>query len=115
MTLGRGGTPAPLKGQEIPQSRVAGLGEAAGGGPEVVFPSGDAQPLPAVTFTDPEIGQAGLTEEQARQHGIDVRTGIIQVASSARGWIPKAGNDGFIKLNALSSRPESAFVTRAGP
>ena len=30
--------------------------------------------------------------------GLWVRTGIAQVPSSARGWIHKAGNDGFIKV-----------------
>jgi pyruvate/2-oxoglutarate dehydrogenase complex dihydrolipoamide dehydrogenase (E3) component len=70
---------------------------------------------PAVTFTDPEIGQAGLTEAQARQRGIDVRTGITQVPSSARGWIHKAGNDGFIKLVADAGRGVLVGATSAGP
>jgi hypothetical protein len=64
-------------------------------------PAADYRAAPAVTFSDPEVGQAGLTEAQARQRG-DRRahTGITQVPSSARGWIHKAGNDGFIKLVA---------------
>jgi len=44
-----------------------------------------------------------------------VRTGIIQVASSARGWIPKAGNDGFIKLAADAGRGVLIGATSAGP
>ena len=54
--------------------------------------------VPRVTFTDPEIGSVGLTEAQAREQGMVVRTGSAQVPASARGWIHKAGNDGFIKL-----------------
>jgi pyruvate/2-oxoglutarate dehydrogenase complex dihydrolipoamide dehydrogenase (E3) component len=58
----------------------------------------DYRALPRVTFTDPEVGAAGLTEKQARDQGIAVQTGSGNQASSARGWIHKAGNQGFIKL-----------------
>lgn len=78
-------------------------------------PGADYRAVPGVTFTDPEIGQAGLTEAQAREQGIDVRTGITQVPSSARGWIHKAGNDGFIKLVADSRRDVLVGATSAGP
>ena len=44
-----------------------------------------------------------------------MRTGITQVASSARGWIPKAGNDGFIKLVADAGRGVLIGATSAGP
>jgi pyruvate/2-oxoglutarate dehydrogenase complex dihydrolipoamide dehydrogenase (E3) component len=54
--------------------------------------------VPRVTFTDPEVGAVGLTEAQAREQGLDVRVGTAQIPKSARGWIHKAGNDGFIKL-----------------
>ena len=78
-------------------------------------PGADYRAVLAVTFTDPEIGQAGLTEAQARQRGIDVRTGITQVPWSARGWIHKAGNDGFIKLVADAGRGVLVGATCAGP
>lgn len=78
-------------------------------------PPADYRAVPGVTFTDPEIGQAGLTEAQARERGIDVRTGITQVPSSARGWIHKAGNDGFIKLIADAERGILVGATSAGP
>lgn len=58
----------------------------------------DYRALPRVTFTDPEIGAVGLTEAQARDAGISVRTGTAKVPHTARGWIHKAGNEGFIKL-----------------
>jgi pyruvate/2-oxoglutarate dehydrogenase complex dihydrolipoamide dehydrogenase (E3) component len=78
-------------------------------------PGADYRAVPGVTFTDPEIGQAGLTEAQAREQGIDVRTGITQIPSSARGWIHKAGNDGFIKLVADARRDILVGATSAGP
>ena len=78
-------------------------------------PAADYRAVPRVTFTDPEIGSVGLTEAQARKRGLAVRTGIAQVPSSARGWIHKAGNDGFIKLIEDSPRCVLAGATSAGP
>ena len=72
-------------------------------------------PLPRVTFTDPEIGAVGLTEAQARDRGLDVRVGTGQVPSSARGWIHKAGNEGFIKLVEDADRGVLVGATSAGP
>jgi pyruvate/2-oxoglutarate dehydrogenase complex dihydrolipoamide dehydrogenase (E3) component len=71
--------------------------------------------VPRVTFTDPEIGSVGLTEAQAREQGLEVRTGVTPVPASARGWIHKAGNDGFIKLVENSGRGVLAGATSAGP
>ena len=68
-----------------------------------------------MTFTDPEVGAVGLTEEQARDAGLPVRIGLAQVASSARGWIHKAGNDGFIKLIEDTNRGILVGATSAGP
>jgi len=71
--------------------------------------------VPRVTFTDPEVGQAGLTEEQARAAGLRVRTGLAQVPYSARGWIHKAGNDGFVKVVADADRNVLVGATSVGP
>ncbi len=72
--------------------------------------------VPRVTFTDPEIGSVGMTEAQARAaHGDRVRTAISQLPASARGWIHKAGNDGFIKLVIDSERGVLVGATSAGP
>jgi pyruvate/2-oxoglutarate dehydrogenase complex dihydrolipoamide dehydrogenase (E3) component len=75
----------------------------------------DYRALPRVTFTDPEIGSVGMSEATARERGLDVRTGIAQVSSSARGWIHKAGNDGFFKLVADGARGVLVGATSAGP
>jgi len=71
--------------------------------------------VPRVTFTDPEIGSVGLTERQARERGLDVRTGYYPVPKSTRGWIHKAGNDGFIKLVADPARGILVGATSVGP
>jgi pyruvate/2-oxoglutarate dehydrogenase complex dihydrolipoamide dehydrogenase (E3) component len=61
-------------------------------------PDADYRALPRVTFTDPEIGSVGLTEEQARRAGGDVVVLQESVAASARGWLH--GAEGFVKLVA---------------
>jgi pyruvate/2-oxoglutarate dehydrogenase complex dihydrolipoamide dehydrogenase (E3) component len=78
-------------------------------------PVADYRAVPRVTFTDPEIGSVGLTEAQARERGLTVRTGITQVPSSARGWIHKSGKDGFIKLIEDTERGVLVGATSAGP
>ena len=70
---------------------------------------------PRVTFTDPEVGAVGLTERQARESGVDVRTGISKVSESARGWIHKVGNQGFIKLVEDRARGVLVGATSVGP
>ncbi|MQY03927.1 dihydrolipoyl dehydrogenase family protein [Actinomadura macrotermitis] len=61
-------------------------------------PAASYRAVPRVTFTDPEIGSVGLTEAQARDQNLPVRTGTTRIADSTRGWIQKVDNDGFIKL-----------------
>lgn len=92
------------------QSRIA-TADILGTGPHPA----EYHAVPRVTFTDPEVGAVGLTEEKAREQGVDVRTGTAQVPSTARGWIHKAGNDGFIKL--VEDRASGVLVgaTSAGP
>jgi pyruvate/2-oxoglutarate dehydrogenase complex dihydrolipoamide dehydrogenase (E3) component len=75
----------------------------------------DYRALPRVTFTDPEIGAVGLTEDHARDAGIAVRTGTADVPSTARGWIHKAGNDGFIKLVEDAERGVLVGATAMSP
>jgi pyruvate/2-oxoglutarate dehydrogenase complex dihydrolipoamide dehydrogenase (E3) component len=78
-------------------------------------PGADYRALPRVTFTDPEVGGVGLTERQAAEAGVDVATACVSVPESARGWIHKAGNDGFIKLVADRRRGVLVGGTSAGP
>jgi len=71
--------------------------------------------VPRVTFTDPEIGSVGMSEKSARDAGIDVRVGNYPVPRSTRGWIHKAGNDGYIKLIEDRARGALVGATSAGP
>ena len=71
--------------------------------------------VPRVTFTDPEIGSVGLSVTQAAETGLDVRASLTQIPSSSRGWIHKAGNEGFIKLVADAGHGLLVGATSAGP
>ncbi|MEC3956506.1 NAD(P)/FAD-dependent oxidoreductase [Nocardia sp. CDC153] len=71
--------------------------------------------VPRVTFTDPEVGAVGMTEEEARAAGLQVRTGCTEVPASTRGWIHKVGNDGFIKLVEDADRGVLVGATSVGP
>ncbi|HJP80015.1 MAG TPA: NAD(P)/FAD-dependent oxidoreductase [Pseudonocardiaceae bacterium] len=71
--------------------------------------------VPRVTFTDPEVGSVGLTEQQAREQGISVRVGRQDLPVSSRGWIHKAGNAGIIKLVADEDRGVLVGATSVGP
>lgn len=57
----------------------------------------DAAYIPRITFTDPQIASAGLTEEQARQKGIEVKVSKLPMS-----YVPRAmaarDTRGFIKL-----------------
>ncbi|MBB4929616.1 pyruvate/2-oxoglutarate dehydrogenase complex dihydrolipoamide dehydrogenase (E3) component [Lipingzhangella halophila] len=75
----------------------------------------DYRAEPAVTFTDPEVAECGLTEARARERGLAVQTGSAAVPSSARGWIHKAGNDGLITLVADTDRGILVGATVVAP
>lgn len=60
--------------------------------------SGSADVLPRVTFTDPEVAQVGLTEEQARgKFGGAIKVRILEMKQTDRA-ICEGDEDGFIKV-----------------
>lgn len=75
----------------------------------------DYRAEPAVTFTDPEIAEVGLTEARARERGVAVRTGSAEIPATVRGWIHKAGNDGVITLVADADRGVLVGATVVAP
>src|SRR3989440_2963483 len=78
-------------------------------------PGADYRAKPRVTFTDPEVGATGLTEEQAIKKGIKVRTGIQKASVTSRGWIHGPGNDGLIKAGEDADRAVLVGATTMGP
>ncbi|MGH1562805.1 dihydrolipoyl dehydrogenase family protein [Mumia sp. DW29H23] len=78
-------------------------------------PGASYRALPRVTFTDPEVGAVGLTEEQARRRGLHVRTGITDLAASSRGSTYGPGARGLVKVVADAERRVLVGATSAGP
>jgi pyruvate/2-oxoglutarate dehydrogenase complex dihydrolipoamide dehydrogenase (E3) component len=65
-------------------------------------PVADYRAVSRVTFTDPEVGSVGLTEEQARDTGMRVEVGHAEIPRAARGWINEA--EGIVKVVADADR-----------
>ena len=77
--------------------------------------SAEYHAVPRVTFTDPEVGSVGLTEQQAREAGVDVAVGRAPLAESTRGWITGPGGEGLIKLVEDRSSGHLVGATSVGP
>lgn len=65
----------------------------------------DYRVVPRVTFCDPEVASVGLTEEQAREAGHDVRTSVVPIAENERARID-GSTHGVVKLVASASDGE---------
>lgn len=57
----------------------------------------DARVIPGVAYTDPEIAWVGLTEEQAKAQGIDIKKGLFPWGASGRA-LANGRSEGFTKL-----------------
>ncbi len=55
--------------------------------------------IPAVCFTDPEIVSAGLSPDEAKAAGYDVRTGLFPFGANGRA-MTLAAEDGFVRVTA---------------
>ncbi|HYO40822.1 MAG TPA: NAD(P)/FAD-dependent oxidoreductase [Nocardioidaceae bacterium] len=69
--------------------------------------------VPHVTFTDPEVGSVGMTEQQARDAGLRVRVGTTDLGASTRGWIHRA--EGLVKLVEDADRGVLVGASSVGP
>ena len=61
----------------------------------------DATGMPAVVFTDPQVASVGLTEAQARRHGLEVKTSTLELS-----YLPRAPRERFsnVRLGGLKGR-----------
>jgi pyruvate/2-oxoglutarate dehydrogenase complex dihydrolipoamide dehydrogenase (E3) component len=75
-------------------------------------PWADYRAVPRVTFTHPEVASVGLSEAQAKEQGIDVRTSLVEDLGS-RGWIVM--HEGLIKLVADRERGVLVGASVVGP
>jgi pyruvate/2-oxoglutarate dehydrogenase complex dihydrolipoamide dehydrogenase (E3) component len=78
-------------------------------------PSASYHAVPHVTFTDPEVGGVGMTEQQARAAGLSVRTGATPLEQSSRGFTHGPGGQGLIKVVEDADRGVLVGATAVGP
>jgi dihydrolipoamide dehydrogenase len=70
--------------------------------------------VPGATYCEPEIGSVGLTEEQAREQGYDVKLGKFPFAALGRAVLEGA-TYGFVKIVAEKRYDEVLGVHIIGP
>ena len=61
--------------------------------------SWDKRCIPAVCFTDPELVTAGLSPEEAKSLGGEIKVGLFPFAANGRA-MTKLGEDGFVRVVA---------------
>ncbi len=74
----------------------------------------DVRCVPAVIFTSPEMASVGLTEEQCKQQGIEIRTGQFPFAASGRA-MSLMETEGFVKVISDAKTDEVLGVHMVGP
>ncbi|MER1967221.1 dihydrolipoyl dehydrogenase [Castellaniella sp. GW247-6E4] len=57
----------------------------------------DARVIPSVAYTDPEVAWVGLTEDEAKKQGVELRKGLFPWQASGRA-IANGRDEGFTKL-----------------
>ncbi|MGC9224853.1 MAG: dihydrolipoyl dehydrogenase [Terracidiphilus sp.] len=70
--------------------------------------------IPGCTYTDPQIGSAGLTEAQAKEKGYTVKVGKFPFAGNSKATI-LGNHDGFVKVVAEAEYGEILGVHIIGP
>ncbi|SEP59267.1 mycothione reductase [Microlunatus flavus] len=61
--------------------------------------SSDHRYVPHAVFSDPQVAAVGLTEEQAKEQGLDYAVGVRDYGSTAYGWA-MGDEDHFVKVVA---------------
>ncbi|MGA2888591.1 MAG: dihydrolipoyl dehydrogenase [Terracidiphilus sp.] len=70
--------------------------------------------IPGCTYTEPQIGSAGLTEAQAREKGHEVKVGKFPFAGNSKATI-LGNHDGFVKIVSDAKYGEILGVHILGP
>ena len=70
--------------------------------------------IPSCTYSEPQIGSAGLTEAQAREKGFEVKVGRFPFAGNSKATIVDS-HDGFVKIVSDAKYGEILGVHIIGP
>ncbi|WP_230487305.1 dihydrolipoyl dehydrogenase family protein [Nocardioides anomalus] len=92
------------------QNAIAGRDVLGEDGPPAAYHA-----LPHTTFCDPEVAGVGMTEKQARDEGLSVRTGSTKLEESSRGFTHGPGAKGLIKVVEDADRGVLVGATVVGP
>ncbi len=71
--------------------------------------------VPAVVYTDPEIASVGLTEAQAKEQGIAVKTAKLPFAVSGRFLAETSGDRAVVKILASAENDQILGLHMIGP
>jgi pyruvate/2-oxoglutarate dehydrogenase complex dihydrolipoamide dehydrogenase (E3) component len=102
------------------QARICGTVIAArADGRSLDFPGAvdvaDHDQVPQVTFTDPEVASVGMTEAQAREKGVDVKTVEFDMAGLSGTYLQRDNYQGRAKLVVDGSSNTLVGATFVGP
>lgn len=70
--------------------------------------------IPGCTYTEPQVGSAGLTEAQAKEKGYEVKVGKFPFAGNSKATIVDS-HDGFVKIVSDAKYGEILGVHIIGP
>jgi dihydrolipoamide dehydrogenase len=70
--------------------------------------------IPSCTYTEPQVGSAGLTEAQAKEKGHEVKVGKFPFAGNSKATIV-GSHDGFVKIVSDAKYGEILGVHIIGP
>lgn len=73
----------------------------------------DKRCIPAICFTDPEIVSAGLSPDEARQAGIDIKLGQFPFAANGRA-MTRHGEPGFVRVVARADNQRVLGIQAVG-
>ncbi len=73
----------------------------------------DKRVIPAIVFTDPEIVSAGLSPDEARAQGVEVKTALFPFSANGRAMSIE-GEDGFIRIVARADNHLLLGIQAAG-
>lgn len=73
----------------------------------------DVRQIPAVVFTDPEVGQAGLSEKEAKAKGLNITVSRFPYAAIGRA-LTTDETDGFVKFISDATTREVLGITIVG-
>jgi len=80
-----------------------------------VTATADHAAVPQVTFTDPEVASVGLTEQQAKERGMEVATVDYEIGSVAGASLLRDGYDGWAQLVVDTAREVVIGACFVGP